>query len=273
MSGREAILERIVARRRLRLAERQADTPLEAIREQALRHQVRGGFAAALRKASPPIAVIAELKKASPSEGQIRDAFSPEDLARDLAAAGAVALSVVTEPDYFHGDDGFLAAARKGAPEHPLLRKDFLLDPWQVWESRLLGADAVLLIAGLLPSEHLKAMLESVKEVGLEAVVEAKSEAEIHSAVEAGAPVIGLNARNLDDFSVDLGRVEALASQLPAEILGVAESGITGAEDLARLSRAGFKAALVGTALMRAVDPGACLSDWLARAVASREVR
>ena len=258
------LLERIVAARRARLDELKAVYPLERLRETAAGDGSRGRFLHSLvAGASGGLQVIAELKRASPSAGRLRDAFAPRELAAELARAGAAALSVLTEPDFFQGEDCFLARARAGAPDLPLLRKDFLVDPWQIWESRRLGADAVLLIAAVLTDGELSMLLGNTAEAGLDALVEVKDDEELHRALDAGADIIGVNARDLDDFSVDLARAERLIPRIPEDRVRVAESGVTGPADLARLREAGFDAALVGTALMRAARPGETLAAWL----------
>ncbi|MFQ5720126.1 MAG: indole-3-glycerol-phosphate synthase, partial [Acidobacteriota bacterium] len=174
------------------------------------------------------------------------------------------ALSVLTEPDFFEGADESVAAARRGAGRLPLLRKDFLVDPWQIWESRRLGADAVLLIATVLPDQQLATLLSTAVEADLDALVEVKNEAELARAVAAGARIIGVNARDLSDFSVDLSRAERLVRRMPAGVVRVGESGVSGPGDLRRLAQAGFDAALVGTSLMVTARPGRTLRGWLA---------
>jgi indole-3-glycerol phosphate synthase len=225
-----------------------------------------GRFRAALRAAPLPaigIRILAELKGRSPSSGTIREDYRPAELARVLSRGGASALSVLTEPDFFGGSGEHLAAARAAAGGVPVLRKDFLLDPWQVWESRLLGADAVLLIAEVLGAAGLGRLMEETRATGLEPLVECRDESEIDLAAGAGAMVIGVNARDLADFSIDLARVERLRRAIPEGVIAVAESGVRGREDLARLARCGFDAALVGTTLMKAPDPGALLASWV----------
>ncbi|MFQ5669478.1 MAG: indole-3-glycerol-phosphate synthase [Acidobacteriota bacterium] len=268
------LLTRIADARRRRVDLLQKVTPLPVLRERARGRIPRRDFARtlALPRAGPlPVRIIAEIKRASPSEGLIRESLDPQSLAGDLVAAGADALSVLTEPGFFQGKGVFLNQCRRGAPHAPLLRKDFLLDPWQVWESRLLGADAVLLITTLLPGSLLTRMLKTAEEASLEVLVEVKSQGELDTAVAAGARVIGFNARNLSDFSVDLRRVERLAAAIPAGVTAVAESGVRSRDDLLRLGNAGFHAVLVGTALMREKSPGETLAAWLAGAPLGKE--
>ncbi|MFQ5767924.1 MAG: indole-3-glycerol-phosphate synthase [Acidobacteriota bacterium] len=262
----QGILARIVEKRRLGVAAMKEELSLERLREKARRIPTRGGFLAALRQDRPGgfrLPVIAELKQASPSAGRISTCFAPRSLAADLAAGGASALSVLTEPDFFQGDGDFLAQARFGAPGLPLLRKDFIFDPWQVWESRWLQADAILLIASLLPGGCLERLLECAAEADLDVLVEAATGEEISQAVAAGARAIGVNARNLEDFSVDLARCSSLRRIIPSSVLAVAESGVGSRQDLIRMEKAGFAAVLVGTALMRQDRPGALLARWL----------
>jgi len=261
VSGIADILARLARSSRRQLAARKADTSLDALKERARSRGPAAGLRAAL--ARPGLRVIAELKKASPSAGVIRDPFPVPALAADLVAGGAAALSVLTEVDHFQGAPENLAAAGQAVPGVPLLRKDFLLDPWQIWESRALGADAVLLIVALLEQPHLQEMMTVAAAAGLECLVEVHDHGELMRAVDAGADLIGVNARDLHTFKVDMQAVQDLASRLPARVLGVAESGIQGWEDMELLHRAGYQGVLVGTALMRRQRPGETLNGWL----------
>lgn len=218
-------------------------------------------FSAALR--APGRRVIAEIKRRSPSAGVIRDPLDPAGIAAMYARAGAAALSVLTEPDFFAGSDGDLQAARD-AVGLPVLRKDFLLDRDQIFESRALGADAVLLIGAVLSRDEISGLLGSAREAGLDALVEVHSEEELDAALEAGASIIGVNSRNLEDFSVDVGRAVRLGARIPAGVLRVAESGIRTREDVSRLEQAGYRAFLVGESLLRAPDPAARLRELFA---------
>lgn len=255
------ILERIASSCRQRLVARQSAVTLDELKERGAAH----GPCSSLRRAlaCPGLGVIAELKRASPSEGLLRESFSVPDLARDLVAGGAAALSVLTEIDHFQGDPAFLAAAGQAVPGIPLLRKDFLVDPWQVWESRALGADAVLLIAALLSREDLEMMMAAVATAGMECLVEVHDQDELSMVVDAGADLVGVNARDLRTFKVDLPAVQEMAASLPGHVLGVAESGIQGWEDMELLRRSGYRGVLVGTALMRRPRPGETLIQWL----------
>jgi indole-3-glycerol phosphate synthase len=264
VSPAAGILQRIAAGRQARVAVLKAALPLAELRRQAALVPVQGGFSRALAGASGAgLRVIAELKPASPSAGRLRTEFDTRSLAAALAAAGAAALSVLTEPDHFQAEADALARARQGAPRTPLLRKDFLLEEWQIWEARLLGADAILLIAALLPGATLPRLLACAGEAGLETLVEVSGRDELRRATDAGAGIIGVHARDLRDFSVHLDRAVELAASLPREVVAVAESGVRGPEDLTRLATAGYHAALVGTTLMRAPSPGALLAAWL----------
>ena len=219
-------------------------------------------FAARLEKDAGPLPrMIAELKRRSPSAGLLRDPYVPRQLAIGYARAGAAALSVLTEPTGFDGDIAHLVEVR---PAHlPVLRKDFLVTRWQLAESRVAGADAVLLIAALLPGGAqggaLGAMLAAARQYGMEALVEVHDEEELARALDAGATTIGVNNRNLRTLEVDLSTCERLAAGIPKGVLAVAESGIGSRRDIDRLMRCGYSAFLVGEALMRSHDPGDAL--------------
>ncbi len=264
MSPVADILAKIAADRRRHLAAAKARTPLHDLRTRAAARAQVNSLSGALTAASAAgLGVIAELKRASPSGGTLREHFDVETLAGELAAAGACALSVLTEPDHFQGRDEFLLQVRALLPRLPLLRKDFLLDPWQVWESRALGADAVLLIAALLDDAMLETMLAAAEESGLEALVEVHGRHELERVCAAGARLIGVNARDLHTFRVDLDSVVSLGAAFPAGVVRVGESGVSGAGDLRRLLTAGYHGALVGSALMRSDSPGRTLARWL----------
>jgi indole-3-glycerol phosphate synthase len=215
------------------------------------------GFAAALRSARPT--VIAEVKRRSPSKGVLAPGLDAPAQARRYAAGGAAAVSVLTDPDHFDGSlDDLSAVAR--AVDLPVLRKDFLLDPAQVWESRAYGADAVLLIVAVLGAEALAAMLEVTAAAGTDALVEVHDPAEAEAALEAGATLIGVNNRDLTTFDTDLGVAARLAPMLQAShLVSVAESGVSDPESAALMWRYGYDAILVGEALVTAADPGELL--------------
>lgn len=222
------------------------------------------GFADRIRRfAGSGPAVIAEIKKASPSAGVIRADFQPEQIARSYAAAGAACLSVLTDKSYFLGAGDYLRQAR-GACDLPVLRKDFVIDPWQVYESRLLGADCILLIAAALDSGRLLELDGLARESGLDVLVEVHDEAELESALGTGAALIGVNNRDLRTFSTDLGTSERLRPLIPQPRIMVAESGIRTRQDVQRLQQADIHAFLVGEAFMRAGDPGQALQSLFA---------
>ncbi len=199
--------------------------------------------------------VIAEIKKASPSRGVIRADIDPVQIAQTYARNGAAALSVLTDEKYFQGQIAFLARIREAVPL-PILRKDFVIDPWQLRESRARGADAVLLIAAALTSGDLRALHREARRVGLQVLVEVHDEAELDAAVKAGAEIIGINNRDLRTFAVTLETTRRLAPKIPPGALGVCESGIQTREDLDEISRWGIHCFLIGEALMSAADPG-----------------
>ncbi len=215
------------------------------------------GFREVLRSAPRP-RVVAELKRRSPSRGEIRPDFDPVGCAKAYADAGAAALSVLTDTRFFGGELVLLDAVRRAVPL-PLLRKDFLLDPYQVDEARAHGADAVLLIVAALDPAQLGALHARAAQLGLDALVEVHDEAELETALAAGADLIGINNRDLRTFAVDLGVTERLAPRAPEGVVVVAESGVCGPEDVRRLEAAGAHALLVGEGLMREPDVGLAL--------------
>jgi indole-3-glycerol phosphate synthase len=218
-------------------------------------------FAAALRR--PGRNVIAELKKASPSRGVLRPDFDAKTLGTSLAAAGAAALSVLTEEEFFQGSLTDLRHTR-AAVSVPVLRKDFIFDPWQVWEARSVNADSFLLIAAILSDAQLAELLAVGRELAMEPLVEVHSPSELHRALSAGARIIGVNNRDLRTFVVRLETSFELIREIPRECIAVSESGLRSASDLARLHEAGFHAFLIGESLMQAPDPGAALRALLA---------
>jgi len=247
------ILDEILAHKHTELAAAQAKLePAELARQaEAVAEQPRG-FRRALETAPEP-RIIAEVKRRSPSRGEIRPDLDPVECARAYAAGGAAALSVLTDAHYFGGDLAYLAQIR-AAVELPLLRKDFLVDVYQVDEARVAGADAILLIVAALERPALARLLGRARELGLDSLVEVHDAAELDTALEAGADLLGINNRDLRTFETDLGVSEALAPRVPAGGLVVAESGIFGPDDVARLAAAGAQAFLVGESLMREPD-------------------
>ncbi len=240
-------LERILERKRDEVAAlRPRRSELE---EAAGRASLPRGFLRHLRTPADRVSVIAEFKRRSPSAGEIAPDAEPASTAAAYRAAGARAMSVLTDGPGFGGSLDDLRAAR-GAADLPVLRKDFLLDPVQLLESRAAGADAVLLIVRALDGDRLRALLRAARELGMDALVEVHDGQELERAVEAGARCVGVNARDLESFAVDLDRSEALVGRVPRELVSVAESGIQGPEDVDRMGAAGADAVLVGTALM-----------------------
>lgn len=223
------------------------------------------GFADALRAAAPDVALIAEVKKASPSKGVIRPDFDPVAIARAYHAGGARCLSVLTDRDYFQGDLAYLQAIRDAVPI-PLLRKDFLIDSAQIWEARAAGADAVLLIVAALPSPaRLAEMRHLAEQLGMDALVEVHDDAELDVALESGATLIGVNNRDLHTFDVRLETFERLAPTFPEHVVAVAESGIFTHDDVRRMGAAGARAVLVGESLMRQDDVAAATRALLGK--------
>ena len=263
------ILDTILAEKFYEIAERQARRPLPHPDIQARLDDLPPprDFRGALqqRRAGGRTALIAEVKKASPSAGIIRADFDPVQIARAYDAAGADCLSVLTDERFFQGHDKHLRAVRAAVPL-PLLRKDFVVDAYQVYESRLLGADAILLIAAALRADQLAQYHELARMLGLTVLVEVHTEKEMETALAASATLIGINSRDLKRFVTDLAVVERLGAMVPAGVTLVAESGIKTVEDVARVSRAGAHAILVGETLMRAPDIGAAVKRLLGTA-------
>ncbi len=249
------ILEQIAAYKREEVASRKAARPLASIEAAAREVSEPRGFRAALERAHGPgrLALIAEIKKASPSRGVIRDDFDPSALAHAYEDGGATCLSVLTDTPSFQGADDYLVLARM-ATGLPCLRKEFLVDPWQVVESRALGADAVLVILSMVDDTLASDLMEAAHAHGMDVLVETHDAAELARAAALKANLIGVNNRNLRTFEVDLGITEQLAAAAPAGALLVTESGIFTPADAARLERCGAKAMLVGESLMRQAD-------------------
>ncbi len=261
-------LERILAHTRLEVRERRAVADVAVVERRAAAHRPRG-FEAGLRQAAASgTAIIAELKKASPSRGLIRPDFDPVALARALEAAGAAALSVLTDREFFQGSLENLTLA-SGAVSVPCLRKDFMVDAFQVLEARAAGADAILLIVAALEDGQLKSLYAEAKRMELDVLCEIHDGEELKRALALGFEMIGVNSRNLHTMQVDPQTQIDLASRLPDAVLRVAESGIKSPADLARMTAAGFDAFLVGESLMREPDPGAALASLLGRAVSA----
>lgn len=249
------ILARIAAYKREEVAARKAARSQDAVEAAARAASPPRGFRAALERVNEVgrTALIAEIKKASPSKGLIRADFDPPSLAQAYERGGAACLSVLTDGPSFQGDDAFLTAARD-AVALPCLRKDFLVDPWQAAESRALGADCILIILAMVDDALAAELLAEAERLGMDALVETHDEAEMARACALGADLVGINNRSLRSFEVDLAVTERLAMLSPVRALLVAESGIFTAEDVARVSAAHAQAVLVGESLMRQPD-------------------
>jgi len=259
-SNTETVLDRILEARRADLEYRKRVLP-----ETALKYGVKAAdplrnFSAALSKDG--LNIIAELKAASPSRGVIREEFDPVALAQSLAGAGAAALSVLTEPAFFRGSLKNLREARKSMPL-PVLRKDFIFDPWQVWEARANDADSFLLIVAALDDEQLPALIALGRQLGMEPLVEVHTPQELDRALAAGARIVGVNNRDLKTLSVRVETSFELIDGIPDDCLAVSESGLRTHEDLLTLRAAGFDAFLIGEHLMLAPEPATALSSLL----------
>lgn len=252
------ILDTIAAYARQRVAADQERIGAEAMRELALQSGKAGGQAFLDALKQPGMRFICEVKRASPSKGLIAPEFPYLEIAREYEAAGADAISCLTEPKWFLGSDQIFCQIRQTVAT-PMLRKDFTVDEYQICQAKVMGANAVLLICALLDTDTLARYLALCRTLGLAALVEAHDAAEIASAVSAGARIIGVNNRNLKDFSVDFSNAARLRDQIPPEAIYVAESGVKGPADAAALKAIGADAALVGETLMRAQDKRAML--------------
>lgn len=246
------ILDELVATSRQRVARARATVSLSALETQAF--PPVASFARTLKR--PGLSMIGEVKRASPSRGQIVTDFDYRQIATDYTNAGIDAISVLTEPRFFHGDLAYLKAIHQTVPV-PLLRKDFIVDPYQVYEARIAGASAVLLIVAVLTPSELRTLITLTHQLGMAALVEAHDQAEIQTAYRSGARIIGINNRNLRDFTVDFSTSIRLKRHVSSDCLTVAESGIKTARDVRQLERAGFNAILIGETLMKAPDKAA----------------
>jgi len=255
-----SVLARILEHKRTEVAEAQARVPFALLERQLPDSPPVRSLAQALRRGDGSVAVIAEVKKASPSKGIIRESFDPAAIADVYARNGASAISVLTDERYFQGHLDYLRAIRQRVSV-PVLRKDFIISRYQVLEARVAGADAVLLIVAALQDDTLSDLLAYAHELGMDALVEVHTEEELQRALRAGAVIIGINNRDLSTFHTMLEVTERLAPLVPPDRLCVSESGIENAEDVSRVARAGAHAVLVGESLMRADDIGAKLRD------------
>lgn len=262
MSGKADILARILARKHGEVAERQARVSLAAMRKRAMATPPGAGFHRALEMtihAGRP-AVIAEIKRASPSQGVIRPDFDCGAIARSYRDAGAACLSVLTDVDFFQGRDEYLQLARQESGL-PVLRKDFIVDPWQVYEARALGADCILLIIAALGDAMLRECADAAREASLDVLVEVHDREELERALVLRTPLIGINNRDLRTFDTRLETTLGLLADIPADRLVITESGIHARADVERMRAAGVQAFLVGETFMRAPDPGARLEE------------
>ena len=260
----DGVLGRILARAKAQVAERREILPLEVIQTLADEAAPPRSFAEALSRPGR-INVIAEYKRRSPSRGVIREDLAPQDVALAYETAGAAAMSVLTDEEFFGGSLDHLTAAR-GAVKIPALRKDFTVDTYQIWEARAAGADAILLIVAALTDNELQGFLADALEAKVDALVEVHDGAELERALAAGARIVGVNNRNLKTMEVRLETSLELAPRMPAGTIRVAESGIKTGADIQRLRAAGYDAFLIGEHLMQSTQPGAELKRLLAEA-------
>jgi len=267
-----SILDRILSRKREEVAAARAVRPEGRLAGEAARAPAPRGFARALRRAAgEPVRAIAEIKRASPSAGPIRPGADPVVIAQEYARGGASAISVLTDRDFFDGDLAFVGLVRAAGVATPLLRKDFLIDPYQVLEARAAGADAVLLIVAALGDAELRDLMAAARELGLDALVEVHTRGEAERALAAGATLVGVNHRDLATFTIDMTLTAQIATMIATmmattagrEVILVGESGIKTHDDVIALGAAGAHAVLVGESLMRAPSPGAALHALL----------
>lgn len=254
------ILQEIAERTRLRVAEEKSAVPLSEMKKRAQDFDQNTGFPFRNALAAPDISFICEVKRASPSKGLIAEDFPYLQIAKDYEAAGAAAISCLTEPFWFKGSDKYLSEIA-AAVKIPVLRKDFTVDEYMIYQAKTLGASAVLLICSILSREQLAEYLEIAHSLGLSALVEAHDEQEVQTAVSVGAGIIGVNNRDLKTFTVDINNSARLRKLVPPEILFVSESGIKTPQDIAALRKNGTNAALIGETLMRSPDKKAALAE------------
>jgi indole-3-glycerol phosphate synthase len=254
------ILQEIAERTQERIQLQKKDVPLQKLMEMVQRNDTAADFPFEKALLSDDIAFICEIKKASPSKGIIAEEFPYQDIAKDYAAAGAAAISVLTEPFYFKGDDRYLREIA-GMVSIPLLRKDFTVDSYMIYEAQTLGADAVLLICAILDQETLSEYIGIAHSLGLSAITEVHTEQEMEMALAAGTRIVGVNNRNLKTFEVDLTLSERLRKMAPRDIIFISESGVRNAEDIQRLRQSRVDAVLVGETLMRSSDKKAALDE------------
>lgn len=260
--SRPDILNRIIARKQQEITARQRDMPAEKLVQQAQQASAPRGFITALQQriAQGESAVIAEIKKASPSKGVLRENFDPTEIAESYAAGGAACLSVLTDRDFFQGHEDFLIAVR-AACELPVMRKDFIIESYQVIESRALGADCILLIVAALDDASLAELYQQASDAGMDVLVEVHDRAELKRALRLDLDLIGINNRDLRSFDTTLDTTIDMLEVIPDDCLVVTESGIHSAQDVARMRAHNVHAFLVGEAFMRVPDPGTGLRE------------
>lgn len=254
------ILDEIAEKTKIRYEEIKKAVPFEAVKEKALQMNLNTGFPFKKAMEKDGLSFICEVKKASPSKGIISEKFDYLNIAKDYEKAGASAISVLTEPYYFKGNDKFLSEI-KNEVSIPVLRKDFTVDEYQIYESKTIGADCILLICALLDTDTLKKYLNTAHSLGLDAIVETHNKEEMESAIAAGADIIGINNRNLKTFNVDLNTTKNLASLVPKDKILISESGIKTKEDIRFVKENGAKAVLIGETFMRSKDKKAMFEE------------
>ena len=254
------MLEKIVAKTEERLVESKRNKPLDQLKEEVSKLDINDDFPFKEALKDPEIAIIAEVKKASPSKGLIAEDFDYIKIAKDYEQAGASAISVLTEPYFFKGSNDYLKEIAENV-SIPILRKDFTIDEYMIWEAKSLGASAILLIVSILDDVQLKRYLDLAHELGLSAIVETHDEKEIRTAIDAGAEIIGVNNRNLADFTVDINNSVNLRRLVSDDILFISESGIKTSEDVRRLKENNVDAVLIGETLMRSDDKKAMIEE------------
>lgn len=256
------VLDEIIEGVREDMLQRMEQTPLDEMKKRARQQKPALDALAALRGASPEtVEIISEVKRSSPSKGELADIPSPADLAASYEAGGAAVISVLTEQRRFKGSLADLAAVRERV-NIPVLRKDFTVDEYQIWEARAFGADLVLLIVAALDDETLKRFLDLTHQLGMNALVETHTVEEIERAKAVGAKIVGVNVRNLKTLEVNNGHFGELAAHLPADAVTVAESGVASAQDVAAYAAAGAQAVLVGEALVKSGEPTRSVRDF-----------
>jgi indole-3-glycerol phosphate synthase len=261
-SDTPTILKKILARKQEEIAERSAQVTIPQLIEQAKSASAPRGFAAAIaaKIAAGYSGVIAEIKKASPSKGVIREDFDPAAIAESYEKGGACCLSVLTDVDFFQGADEYLKMARS-ASALPVIRKDFIIDEYQIYEARAMGADCILLIVSALSEQQLNQLHEVARSLGMDVLIEVHDEAELDIALKLDNPMVGINNRNLHSFEVSLENTYQLLSKIPADKIVITESGIHSPADVAAMRQHNVNAFLVGEAFMRSEEPGERLAE------------